>query len=94
MEEDILLEGGEQGAFQDSDSEDDLSEEQKQELVEDDRDMGRTGLTKLARLPSASTSTTSPLSGLTVSSTSIMVLRLIGRYSHIMKVLTHIAEKV
>ena len=91
MEEDILLEGGEQGAFQDSDSEDDLSEEQKQELVEEDRDMGRTGLTSLARLPTASTS---PLSGLTVSNTSIMVLRLIGRYSHIMKVLTPIAEEV
>jgi len=95
LEEDILMEGGEQAVFQDSDSEDDLSEEQKQELVEENRDMGRTGLTPLARIPSSSnTSTTTPLTGLTVSNTAIMVLRLIGRYTHMMKVLTPIAEEV
>jgi len=94
LEEDILLEGGESGTFQDSDSEDDLSEEQKQELVEENRDMGRTGLTPLARLPSVTTTPTSPLTGLTISNTAIMVLRLIGRYSHMMKVLTPIAEEV
>jgi len=94
LEEDILLEGGEYSLYQDSDSEDDLSEEQKQELVEENRDTGRTGLTPLARLPSVSTTTTSPLSGLTVSNTAIMVLRLVGRYSHMMKVLTPIAEEV
>jgi len=94
LEEDILLEGGESAAFQDSDSEDDLSEEQMQELVEENRDMGRTGLTPLARLPSVTTTPTSPLTGLTISNTAIMVLRLIGRYSHMMKVLTPIAEEV
>jgi len=94
LEEDILLEG-EQAGFQDSDSEDDLSEEQKQELVEENRDMGRTGLTPLARIPSTTiTTSTSPLTGLTVSNTAIMVLRLIGRYTHMMKVLTPIAGEV
>jgi len=94
LEEDILLEGGGHSTYQDSDSEDDLSEEQKQELVEENRDMGRTGLTPLARLSSTSTTTSSPMSGLTVSNTAIMVLRLIGRYSHMMKVLTPIAGEV
>jgi len=94
LEEDILLEGGKHVPYQDSDSEDDLSEEQKQELVEENKDMGRTGLTPLARLPSTSTSTACPMSGLTVSNTAIMVLRLVGRYSHMMKVLTPIAGEV
>merc|ERR1712142_1022804 len=95
LEEDILIEGGECDHRNESDSEDDLSEEQKQELVEENRDMGRTGLTPLARIPSSSnTSTTTPLTGLTVSNTAIMVLRLIGRYTHMMKVLTPIAEEV
>merc|ERR1719427_204783 len=56
--------------------------------------MGRTGLTPLARGPAVSNTTSSPMSGLTVSNTAIMVLRLIGRYSHMMKVLTPIAGEV
>ena len=88
MEDDILLEG-EQAWFQESDSEDDLSEDQTQELVEENRDMGRTGLTPLARIPS--NTSTYPLTGLTVSNTAIMVLRLIKTYTHMMKVLTPIA---
>jgi len=93
LEEDILIEGGEYDHRNESDSEDDLSEEQKQELVEENRDMGRTGLTQLVRAPVVSNPST-PLSGLTVSNTAVMLLRLIGRYSHMMKVLQPIAEEV
>ena len=38
LEEDTLLEGGEHVSYQDCDSEDDMSEEQKQELVEENKD--------------------------------------------------------
>ena len=71
LEEDILLEDGEHVSYQDCDIEDDISEEQKQELVEEIKDMGRTGLTPLARLPSTTISSACPMSGLAVSNTAI-----------------------
>ena len=45
-------------------------------------------------LSSTSISTACPISGLTVLNTAIMVLRLVGRYSRMMKVLTPMAGEV
>ena len=94
-EEDIL-EGLNSSTVADSDSDDDLSEEQKLQLMEENSDTATSGLASLSKpKPAVRTGPSrSPVSGVTVSNTAIMVLRLIGRYSHMMTVLTPIAKEV
>ena len=94
QEEDIL-QGGSSRSVMDSDSEDDISEEQKRQLLEENSHSGG-GLTSLSRVSrnSVRQSSRPPATGVTVSNTAIMVLRLIGRYSHMMTVLKPIANQV
>jgi len=95
-EEDIL-QGAHNNSLIDSDSEDDISEEQKKQLIEENTSSGSMGLTSLSSRSARSSLrqvTRSPATGVTVSNTGIMVLRLIGRYSHMMTVLRPIAQQV
>ena len=94
-EEDIL-QGAHNNSLIDSDSEDDISEEQKKQLIEENTSSGSMGLTSLSSRSARSSLrqvTRSPATGVTVSNTGIMVLRLIGRYSHMMTVLRPIAQQ-
>ena len=87
LEEDILAGGeGERG----SDSEEELSAAQLRELMEENRDSGRpvTGLRAPAPRP------VTRATGLAVANTAVMLLRLVGRYTHMMKVLRPIADTV
>ena len=95
LEEDIL-QGMNNSSVVESDSDDDLSEEQKLQLMEENCDQASSGLTSLSKpKPSMRTGPSrSPASGVTVTNTAIMVLRLVGRYSHMMTVLTPIAKEV
>jgi len=93
QEEDILLCGDETGGCASSDSEDELSAEQMQELLEENRDSGRV-LTHLTAVVAPSKPPIARATGLTISNTAIMLLRLVGRYSHMMKVLSPIADTV
>ena len=108
QEEDILLCGDETVGCASSDSEDELSAEQMQELLEENRDSGRV-LTHLTAVVAPSKPPIARATGLTISNTAIMLLRLVGRwviktlakqsnalcrYSHMMKVLSPIADTV
>ena len=78
QEEDILLCGDELCCGGSSDSEDDLSPEQLQELLEENRDSGRV-LTHLTPVVASSKPPIAKATGLTISNTAIMLLRLVGR---------------
>ena len=95
QEEDIL-QGANNSVVIDSDSDDDITEEQKQQLIEENSSTACVGLTSLSKPSRGSLRQCSrpPASGVTVSNTAIMVLRLIGRYSHMMTVLKPIAKQV
>merc|ERR1719187_807932 len=90
----ILLCGEEgEAAGVSSDSEEELSAEQMRELLEENRDSGRV-LTHLTPLAAPSKPVIAKATGLNISNTAIMLLRLVGRYSHMMKVLSPIADTV
>ena len=97
VNEDILQEaGGRSPAMDDSDSEDDLSEEQKQQLADENREgVHCSGLNSLASSTAVPRPAPAiPRTGITVSNSAVTVLRLVGRYSHMMRVLTPIAGEV
>ena len=80
QEEDILLCGEEgEAAGVSSDSEEELSAEQMRELLEENRDSGRV-LTHLTPLAAPSKPVIAKATGLNISNTAIMLLRLVGRY--------------
>ena len=96
-EEEDILQGGNNISVLDSDSDDDLSEEQKRQLFEENNMTSYQGLTSLSGSQVVHTSRPSakpPVTGVTVSNTGLMVLRLIGRYSHMMTVLRPISQQV
>ena len=95
-EEEDILQGGTNISVVDSDSDDDLSEEQKRQLFEENNMTSYQGLTSLSGSQNNTTkpSPRPPVTGVTVSNTGLMVLRLIGRYSHMMTVLRPISQQV
>ena len=95
-EEEDILQGGNNISVLDSDSDDDLSEAQKRQLFEENNMTSYQGLTSLSdsQVHTSRPSPKPPVTGVTVSNTGLMVLRLIGRYSHMMTVLRPISQQV
>ena len=84
-EEDILLD-----TDGDSDSDEDLSEEQKMEIRKENEGMNN----NFASLKEKSWIPPPPKQGICLGNTTLMMLRLVGRYSHLMKLLHPIADQI
>ena len=84
-EEDILLDTDE-----DSESDEDLSEEQKMEIRKENEGMNN----NFASLKEKSWVAPPPKQGICLGNTTLMVLRLVGRYSHLMNLLHPIADEI
>jgi hypothetical protein len=89
-EEDILLEGHGPDSRSDSEEEEDLSEEQKQEILNENEEPN----SSLATLKSRVWSPPPPKHGLCLANTTLMLLRLFGRYTNLARLLHPIAEEI
>lgn len=94
-EEDILLiQDGTEGFYSDE-SDDDLSEDQKREIMNENTE-SRTTLTPLKSVPRKPVTPVIPShkSSILISNTALMLLRLFGKYSHMIKMLPVISGEV
>jgi hypothetical protein len=89
-EEDILLEKSNIEQEEEEEEEDDLSEEQKQEILNENEEPQ----SALATLKWKAWSPPPPRHGLCLANTTLTLLRLFGRYTHLARLLHPIAEEI
>ena len=89
-EEDILMEKSHSEEQEEEEEEDDLSEEQKQEILNENEEPQ----SALATLKWKAWSPPPPRHGLCLANTTLTLLRLFGRYTHLARLLHPIAEEI